>query len=74
MVGTLIAGALVTGIQSDLTGDVIAKVTEPIYDARQHLLISQGSRILGRYNRQVSYEQSRVQVIWNRIILPDHPR
>src|SRR3546814_1610616 len=29
------------------------------------------SRILGRYNSQVSYGQSRVQVVWNRIILPD---
>ncbi|HEH9395067.1 TPA: TrbI/VirB10 family protein [Aeromonas salmonicida] len=73
MAGTVIAGALVTGIQSDLPGDVIATVTEPVYDTAtgQHLLIPQGSRILGRYNSQVSYGQSRVQVIWNRIILPD---
>ncbi|KUJ88159.1 TrbI/VirB10 family protein [Marinobacter segnicrescens] len=73
MSGTVIAGALVTGIQSDLPGDVIATVTEPIYDTATglHLLIPQGSRILGRYNSQVSYGQSRVQVIWNRIILPD---
>lgn len=73
MAGTVIAGALVTGIQSDLPGDVIATVTEPIYDTATglHLLIPQGSRILGRYNSQVSYGQSRVQVIWNRIILPD---
>jgi type IV secretion system protein VirB10 len=73
MAGTVIAGALVTGIQSDLPGDVIATVTEPVYDTAtgQHLLIPQGSRILGRYNSQVSYGQSRVQVVWNRIILPD---
>lgn len=73
MAGTIIAGALVTGIKSDLPGDVIATVTEPVYDTAtgQHLLIPQGSRILGRYNSQVSYGQSRVQVIWNRIILPD---
>ncbi|KAA0020251.1 TrbI/VirB10 family protein [Salinicola corii] len=73
MAGTVIAGALVTGIKSDLPGDVIATVTEPVYDTAtgQHLLIPQGSRILGRYNSQVSYGQSRVQVVWNRIILPD---
>lgn len=73
MAGTIIAGALVTGIKSDLPGDVIATVTEPVYDTAtgQHLLIPQGSRILGRYNSQVSYGQSRVQVVWNRIILPD---
>lgn len=71
--GTVIAGALVTGIKSDLPGDVIATVTEPVYDTAtgRFLLIPQGSRILGRYNSQVSYGQSRVQVVWNRIILPD---
>ena len=69
----MVAGALVTGIKSDLPGDVIATVTEPVYDTAtgKFLLIPQGSRILGRYNSSVSYGQSRVQVVWNRIILPD---
>ena len=73
MAGTVIAGALVTGIKSDLPGDVIATVTEPVYDTAtgKFLLIPQGSRILGKYNSQVSYGQSRVQVVWSRIILPD---
>lgn len=73
MAGTVIAAALVTGIKSDLPGDVIGTVTEPVYDTAtgKHLLIPQGSRILGRYSSQVSYGQSRVQVVWNRIILPD---
>jgi type IV secretion system protein VirB10 len=73
MAGTVIAGALITGIKSDLPGDVIATVTEPVYDTAtgKFLLIPQGSRILGKYNSQVSYGQSRVQVVWNRIILPD---
>ena len=73
MAGTVVAGALVTGIKSDLPGDVIATVTEPVYDSAtgKFLLIPQGSRILGKYNSQVSYGQSRVQVVWNRVILPD---
>ena len=73
MAGTVIPGALVTGIKSDLPGDVIATVTEPVYDTAtgKFLLIPQGSRILGRYNSQVSFGQSRVQMVWNRIILPD---
>lgn len=73
MAGTVISGALVTGIKSDLPGDVIGTVTEPVYDTAtgKHLLIPQGSRTLGRYNSQVSYGQSRVQVVWSRIILPD---
>jgi type IV secretion system protein VirB10 len=73
MAGTVIPAALVTGIKSDLPGDVIATVTEPVYDSAsgQHVLIPQGARLLGRYNSQVSYGQSRVQVVWQRVILPD---
>ncbi|WP_372169766.1 TrbI/VirB10 family protein [Xanthomonas axonopodis] len=73
MAGTVIAAALVTGIKSDLPGDVIGTVTEPVYDTAtgRYLLIPQGSRIFGRYNSRVAYGQSRVQVVWNRIILPD---
>lgn len=73
MAGTVIAAALVTGIQSDLPGDVIGTVTEPVYDTAtgRHVLIPQGSRLMGKYNSQVSYGQSRVQVVWNRVILPD---
>lgn len=73
MAGTVIAAALVTGIKSDLPGDVIATVTEPVYDSAtgEHVLIPQGARLLGRYNSQVSYGQSRVQVVWQRVILPD---
>ena len=52
---------------------MIATVTEPVFDTAtgKFLLIPQGSRILGKYNSQVSYGQSRVQVVWNRVILPD---
>ena len=73
MAGTVIAAALVTGIKSDLPGDVIGTVTAPVYDTAtgRYLLIPQGSRIFGKYNSQVAYGQSRVQVVWNRIILPD---
>jgi len=73
MAGTVIAAALVTGIKSDLPGDVIATVTEPVYDTAtgKFLLIPQGARLMGKYNSQVSYGQSRTQVAWNRVILPD---
>lgn len=73
MAGTVIVAALVTGIKSDLPGDVIGRVTEPVYDTAtgRYLLIPQGLRIFGKYNSQVAYGQSRVQVVWNRIILPD---
>ncbi|MBM2765011.1 TrbI/VirB10 family protein [Burkholderia anthina] len=73
MAGTVISAALLTGIKSDLPGDVIGTVTVPVYDTAtgRYLLIPQGSRILGKYNSQVAYGQSRVQIVWNRIILPD---
>ncbi|MCK9511621.1 MAG: TrbI/VirB10 family protein [Castellaniella sp.] len=73
MAGTVIAAALVTGIKSDVPGDIIATVTEPVYDSatRRNILIPQGARLMGRYNSQVSYGQSRVQAVWERIIMPD---
>jgi type IV secretory pathway VirB10-like protein len=73
MAGTVIAAALVTGVKSDLPGDVIATVTEPVYDSAtgRHVLIPQGSRLLGRYDSQVSYGQRRVQIVWQRVIFPD---
>lgn len=73
MAGTAIAAALVTGINSDLPGQIIATVTEPIYDALtgQILLIPQGSRLLGYYDSQIAFGQRRVLVVWTRLILPD---
>ncbi|MFA7680740.1 MAG: TrbI/VirB10 family protein, partial [Pigmentiphaga sp.] len=61
------------GIKSDLPGEIIANITEPVYDSAtgQHVLIPQGSRLMGRYNSQVAYGQSRVQAVWDRIVLPD---
>ncbi|AMN47126.1 conjugal transfer protein TrbI [Steroidobacter denitrificans] len=73
MASTVIPAALVTGINSDLPGDIVAMVTETVFDSATGtiLLIPQGSRIMGKHNSRVSYGQSRVQVVWNRIILPD---
>jgi type IV secretory pathway VirB10-like protein len=71
--GTVIPAALVTGINSDLPGQVIATVTQPIYDTAtgRYLLIPQGSRLIGRYDSQVAFGQQRVLLVWLRIILPD---
>jgi type IV secretion system protein TrbI len=71
--GTVIAGALITGINSDLPGQVLATVTEPVYDSAtgRHLLIPQGSRLLGQYDSQVTFGQRRVLMVWTRLVLPD---
>jgi type IV secretion system protein VirB10 len=73
MAGTIIPAALVTGINSDLPGQVIATVTESVYDtaAGRYLLIPQGSRLIGRYDSQVAFGQRRVLLVWTRLILPD---
>lgn len=73
MAGTIIPAAMVTGLNSDLPGQAIASVTEPVYDTVTGgtLLIPQGSRLLGTYDAQVAYGQSRVLLVWTRLIMPD---
>jgi type IV secretion system protein TrbI len=73
MAGTIIPAALVTGINSDLPGQVIANVTEAVYDTAtgRYLLVPQGSRLIGRYDSQVAFGQRRVLLVWTRLILPD---
>jgi type IV secretion system protein TrbI len=73
MAGTVIAAALVTGLNSDLPGEVIAQVTGNVYDSvtGQILLIPIGSRLIGSYDSVVAFGQSRALVVWRRIILPD---
>ncbi len=73
MAGTIIAAAMVTGLNSDLPGEAIASVTEPVYDTvtGRTLLIPQGSRLLGTYDAEVGYGQSRVLLVWTRLIMPD---
>jgi type IV secretion system protein VirB10 len=73
MAGTVIAASLVTGLNSDLPGFVIAQVTENIFDtvSGRYLLLPQGSRLIGKYDNIVAFGQERALVIWQRIILPD---
>jgi type IV secretion system protein VirB10 len=73
MAGSVISASLVTGINSDLPGTVIAQVTEHVYDSPtgRHLLVPQGSRLIGKYDSVVAFGQSRALVVWNRIVMPD---
>ena len=73
MAGNIIPASLVTGLNSDLPGQVIAQVTENVYDTPtgQHLLLPQGTRLLGRYDSNIDDGQSRALVVWNRLIRPD---
>jgi type IV secretory pathway VirB10-like protein len=71
--GTVIPAALITGMQSDLPGQITAQVTENVYDTPtgRSLLIPQGARLLGVYDSQVSFGQSRILLVWTRLILPN---
>lgn len=71
--GSVIAAALVTGVRSDLPGQITAQVTENVYDSPtgRILVIPQGSRLIGDYDDQVAFGQRRVLVAWTRLILPD---
>ncbi|MBB5221020.1 type IV secretion system protein VirB10 [Amaricoccus macauensis] len=71
--GAVIPAAMITGIRSDLPGQITAQVTENVYDSPTGalLLIPQGTRIIGQYDARVTFGQHRVLLVWNRLILPN---
>ncbi len=71
--GSIIPAALITGLNSDLPGQIVGQVTEPVYDTvtGQYLLVPQGTKIFGRYNSDVGYAQNRLQIVWDRLIMPN---
>jgi len=71
--GSVIPGALVTAINTDLPGEVIGEVTQNVYDSvtGNYLLIPQGSRLLGTYQSLVSNGQNRALLVWQRLIYPN---
>lgn len=71
--GTVIPGMMITGINSDLPGPMIAQVSRDVYDTATggQLLVPQGSKLFGVYDARVIFGQSRVLIAWNRIVFPD---
>ena len=71
--GSVIPAALISGIHSDLPGQITAQVTENVYDSPtgRLLLIPQGARLVGAYDSQVAFGQSRVLLVWTRLIMPN---
>ena len=71
--GAVIPAALITGIRSDLPGQVTAQVTENIYDSPtgRYLLVPQGAKLIGLYDSQISFGQDRVLLVWTRLIMPN---
>ncbi|QIB32958.1 TrbI/VirB10 family protein [Ancylobacter pratisalsi] len=71
--GAVIPAALITGIRSDLPGQITAQVTENVYDSPtgRILIIPQGTRLLGQYDNGVGFGQRRILLVWNRLIFPN---
>lgn len=72
-IGTFIPGVLISGLKSDLPGQVIASVSQNVYDSRTHsqILIPQGSQLYGIYDSRIAFGQERVLMAWTRINYPD---
>jgi len=68
-----IPASLITGIDSDIPGSVLAQVTEPVRDSvsGQTILIPQGARLIGSYDSAVGYGQARARLVWQRLLFPD---
>lgn len=73
MAGAIIPCVLLSGINSDLPGQILGQVSENVFDTKsgKYLLIAQGSRIIGEYDSRIVYGQERALVVWNRIIFPN---
>ncbi|CVK21535.1 TrbI/VirB10 family protein [Sporomusa sphaeroides] len=71
--GTIISGIMVSGIKSDLPGEIIGQVRENVFDSisGQYLLIPQGTKIIGRYDSKVAYGENRILIVWDRLTLPN---
>ena len=71
--GTIIPASLITGLNSDLPGTVIAQVTEHVRDSAtgRAVLVPQGARLIGNYDSLTAFGQRRALLVWQRIVFPD---
>jgi type IV secretory pathway VirB10-like protein len=71
--GFVVPATLISGVNSELPGQIIAQVAQPVFDTPtgKYLLVPQGSRLVGSYSSEVAYGQSRLFIAWQRIIFPD---
>ena len=71
--GGVIPGVMISGVNSDLPGQIMGQVSQNVYDTAtgKHLLIPQGTRLIGSYSSDVGYGQSAVLIAWQRLVFPD---
>lgn len=73
MTGSVVSAALITGLSSDIPGQVLAQVTQDVRDSLtgRYILIPKGARLIGQYDNAISFGQSRILLVWSRLILPN---
>lgn len=71
--GSVISATLLTGINADLPGTLVAQVRADVFDSvtGRALLIPNGARLTGSYDSHVVQGQKRVLVVWHRLLYPD---
>jgi type IV secretory pathway VirB10-like protein len=71
--GSVIPAVLISGINSELPGPILAQVRENVFDTAtgRWVLIPQGSKLIGSYKTDAAYGQERVQIGWKRLIFPN---
>lgn len=71
--GTVIPALFLTGVNSDLPGQVTAQVSQHVYDSitGRHVVIPQGATLIGMYDSRITFGQSRVLLIWQRLRFPN---
>lgn len=71
--GTVIPAALLTGIDTERAGPVVATVTQNVFDtvSGRHLVLPQGARLIGRHEGESAYGDRRAFLVWDRLILPN---
>jgi type IV secretion system protein VirB10 len=70
--GRMIEASLETAINTQLPGSIRAIVSRDVYAEAGHtVMIPKGSRLIGQYNSSIFSGQTRVYVVWTRVIRPD---
>lgn len=71
--GSIIPAVMISGLNSDISGQIVAQVRENVYDSMsgRYLLVPQGSKLIGQFSNQIAYGQDRIAVAWQRVIYPN---